>query len=46
MKTGLARGFCEHCALHLGSPPEAGFRALSGKAVSNEKKNEAVSIGS
>ena len=30
----------------LGSPPDAGFGALSGKADSNEKKNKCVFIGS
>jgi hypothetical protein len=46
MKAGTARVFLRLGRPQLGSPPDAGFEALSGKTESNEKKNECVFIGS
>jgi hypothetical protein len=43
MKTGTARGFLRLGRPQLGSPPDAGFEALSGKTESNEKKMSAYS---
>ena len=46
MKTGTARAFLRLGRPQLGSPPDAGFEALSCKTESNEKKNECGFIGS
>jgi hypothetical protein len=46
INTATARVFCDTWPRHFWSPPDASFWAVSGKSDSNEKKNEAVSIGS
>src|ERR1035437_5583016 len=46
MKPGTTRGFCETWPPQRGSSPDVAFGALSGKADSNEKKNEGLFIGS
>jgi hypothetical protein len=45
MKTEVASVFCEAWCPLLEPPPDKGLRAIIGKSNSNEKKNEAVSIG-
>jgi hypothetical protein len=46
IETGPARVFFRSLAATSVAPPDTSLRAVPGKSDSNEKKNEAVSIGS